>query len=99
LINSYLYTYRINLPLNIKDAALKAVKTNSNSVSQMSSVYDPPQSYPSQSQTSFAESKDEMQSTGNGFLRDADKSHPRKEAQQRPLSHSDYSNGKKSETA
>jgi hypothetical protein len=96
LVNSYLYTYRINLPPNIKDTAHKVVKsTPTPTHSQTNSVYDA-QSFPNQTQTSLTEPKDEMFSTGSGFLKES--TNPPRKDPQRPLSHSDYSNSKKSES-
>jgi hypothetical protein len=94
LINSYVYTYRINLPPNIKETAQKIAK--STPMHSQISLTSNTQNYQSQTQTSLTESKTDLHSTGEAYMRDGNNC-SKKDAQ-RPSSHSDYSNGKKSES-
>ena len=60
LINSYVYTYRINLPGNLKEAIARISKFLANPSEKSSNL---------NSQSFFSEPKEEMVSTGSGFMK------------------------------
>jgi hypothetical protein len=89
LINSYVYTYRINLPINLKEIVTRIFKYSANH-SEMVSSFD--------SQSYYTDQKEEMMSTGSAFMKETPSNQAMRNEGHRPFCHSDYSNSKKSDS-